>query len=65
MCVIRRTSSSIKFSIAPTIVTAKIDPLGSEGKAYATLLQQAGVVVRYKNYEGVTYEFFGMEEVVD
>jgi len=43
MCVIRRTSSSIKFSITPTIVTAQIDPLRSEGKAYANLLQQAGV----------------------
>ena len=65
MCVIWRTSSSIKFSIAPTIITAQIDPLRSEGKAYANLLQQAVVVVRYKNYEGVTPEFFGMAAVVD
>jgi acetyl esterase/lipase len=39
--------------------------LRSEGKAYANLLQQAGIVVRYKNYEGVTYEFFSMAAVVD
>jgi acetyl esterase/lipase len=48
-----------------TIITAQIDPLRSEGKAYSDLLQQAGVVVRYKNYEGVTHEFFGMASVVD
>lgn len=48
-----------------TIITAQIDPLRSEGNAYADLLQQAGVVVRYKNYEGVTHEFFGMATVVD
>jgi acetyl esterase/lipase len=48
-----------------TIITAQIDPLRSEGKAYADLLQQAEVVVRYKNYEGVTHEFFGMAAVID
>jgi acetyl esterase len=31
-----------------TIITVQIDPLRSEGKAYADLLQQAGIVVRYK-----------------
>lgn len=48
-----------------TIITAQIDPLRSEGKAYADLLKKAGVVVRYQNYEGVTHEFFGMAAVVD
>lgn len=48
-----------------TIITAQIDPLRSEGKAYADLLQKAGVIVRYKNYEGITHEFFGMGAVVD
>ncbi|MBC7757066.1 MAG: alpha/beta hydrolase [Bdellovibrio sp.] len=48
-----------------TIITAQIDPLRSEGKAYADLLQKAGIIVRYKNYEGVTHEFFGMGAVVD
>ena len=28
-------------------------------------LEKAGVKVRYKNYEGVTHEFFGMGAVVD
>ena len=48
-----------------TIITAEIDPLRSERKAYADLLEKAGVAVRYKNYEGVTHEFFGMAAVVD
>ncbi|MES2637142.1 MAG: alpha/beta hydrolase [Pseudomonadota bacterium] len=48
-----------------TVITAQIDPLRSEGKAYADLLQKAGIDVRYKNYEGVTHEFFGMAAVLD
>jgi acetyl esterase len=28
-------------------------------------MEKAGVQVRYKNYEGVTHEFFGMGAVVD
>jgi acetyl esterase len=48
-----------------TVITAEIDPLRSEGERYADLLAQAGVPVDYKNYEGVTHEFFGMGAVVD
>lgn len=48
-----------------TIITAQIDPLRSEGKDYADKLEKAGVKVRYKNYEGVTHEFFGMAAVLD
>ncbi|GAC1597382.1 MAG: hypothetical protein NVS4B10_07050 [Myxococcales bacterium] len=48
-----------------TIVTAQIDPLRSEGKELADQLQKAGVAVDYKNYEGVTHEFFGMAAAVD
>ena len=48
-----------------TIITAQIDPLRSEGKAYADLLEKAGIAVRYQNYEGVTHEFFGMAAVID
>lgn len=47
-----------------TIITDDIDPLQSEGKAYADKLQAAGVAVSYKNYEGVTHEFFGMGGVL-
>ncbi len=48
-----------------TVITAQIDPLRSEGKAYADRLEAAGVKVRYRNYDGVTHEFFGMGAVVD
>jgi len=47
-----------------TIVAAEIDPLTSEGKAYADALKKAGVKVDYKLYNGVTHEFFGMGAVV-
>lgn len=48
-----------------TVITAQIDPLRSEGKAYADALENAGIDVRYQNYDGVTHEFFGMAAVVD
>ena len=47
-----------------TVITAEIDPLMSEGKLLADKLDKAGVKVDYKNYEGVTHEFFGMDAVV-
>ena len=47
-----------------TIVAAEIDPLLSEGKAYADKLKKDGVAVDYKEYSGVTHEFFGMGAVV-
>ena len=37
----------------------------SEGKRYAERLFEAGVPVMYRNFEGVTHEFFGMGAVVD
>lgn len=48
-----------------TVITAQIDPLRSEGQAYADKLKAAGVTVNALNYEGVTHEFFGMGKVVD
>lgn len=48
-----------------TVITAQIDPLRSEGQAYAEKLKAAGVEVNALNYEGVTHEFFGMAKVVD
>ena len=48
-----------------TVITADIDPLRSEGAAYAQKLVDAGVVVDYRNYPGVTHEFFGMGAVLD
>ena len=48
-----------------TVITAEIDPLRSEGQAYAQQLQKAGVSVKATNYNGVTHEFFGAGAVVD
>ncbi|MDB5613241.1 MAG: lipase, partial [Devosia sp.] len=48
-----------------TVITAQIDPLRSEGEAYAANLEAAGVKVDALQYDGVTHEFFGMAKVVD
>jgi acetyl esterase len=51
--------------LAPaTIILAEIDPLRSDGKAYAAKLEQADVSVNLKIYEGVTHEFFGLAGLV-
>ncbi|MBC7366145.1 MAG: alpha/beta hydrolase [Undibacterium sp.] len=47
-----------------TVITAQIDPLRSEGEAFAKKLTAAGVKVDYRNFNGVTHEFFGMGAVV-
>ncbi len=47
-----------------TVITDQIDPLNSEGEAYAKKLTAAGIKVHYQNYDGVTHEFFGMGAVV-
>ena len=46
------------------MITDSIDPLMSEGGMLAEKLKAAGVATTYKNYEGVTHEFFGMGAVV-
>jgi acetyl esterase/lipase len=56
--------ANLKGLPAATIITAQYDPLMSEGKMLADNLQKAGVKVQYKNYDGVTHEFFGMAAVV-
>lgn len=48
-----------------TVITADIDPLRSEGEAYAKRLREAGSVVRSTNYTNMTHEFFGMGAVVN
>lgn len=48
-----------------TVITAQIDPLRFEGELFADKLREAGVAVNYRNYDGVTHEFFGMAAVVD
>jgi acetyl esterase len=57
-------TASLKGLPSATIVAAEIDPLESEGKAYADKLKKDGVKVEYKEYKGVTHEFFGMGAVV-
>lgn len=57
-------AASLKGLPPATVITAEIDPLMTEGKAYADRLQQEGVPVAYRHYTGVTHEFFGMAAVV-
>ncbi|HEU4375972.1 MAG TPA: alpha/beta hydrolase [Telluria sp.] len=57
-------ATSLKGLPPATIIAAEIDPLLSEGKAYADKLKKDGVAVTYKEYTGVTHEFFGMGAVV-
>ncbi len=47
-----------------TVILAEIDPLRSEGEAYAIKLQETGVPVTLKTFEGVTHEFFGLAGLV-
>lgn len=47
-----------------TIITAQIDPLRTEGKELAEKMKAQGVDVTYKNFNGVTHEFFGMAPVL-
>lgn len=52
-------------SLPPTtVITASIDPLHDDGQMLSEKLKAAGVQVNYKNYDGVTHEFFGMATVV-
>jgi len=47
-----------------TVINAEIDPLQSEGQMYADRLEEAGVPVTAKVFEGVTHEFFGMAAIL-
>ncbi|SMP59476.1 acetyl esterase [Noviherbaspirillum suwonense] len=57
-------AATLKGLPSATIIAAEIDPLLSEGKAYADRLKKDGVKVTYKEYKGVAHEFFGMGAVV-
>lgn len=57
-------AASLKGLPPATVIGAEIDPLLSEGKAYADRLKKDGVAVTYKEYTGVAHEFFGMGAVV-
>jgi acetyl esterase/lipase len=57
-------AASLKGLPPATVIAAEIDPLQTEGKQYADRLKKEGVTVSYKEYKGVTHEFFGMGAVV-
>ncbi|WP_232410904.1 alpha/beta hydrolase [Methylophilus sp. 5] len=57
-------AQSLKELPPATIITAEIDPLYEEGRAFAERLQNDGVPVAYRHFDGVVHEFFGMADVV-
>lgn len=58
-------AKSLRRLPSATVITAQIDPLRSEGQALAKKFATDDVEVAYRNYHGVTHEFFGMGAVVD
>jgi acetyl esterase/lipase len=56
--------ADLKNLPSATVITAEIDPLMTEGKMLADALSGAGSKVDYKNYEGVTHEFFGADAAI-
>ena len=63
--IVRAPEQDLRATPPATVITAQIDPLMSEGKAYADKLKAAGVDVAYRHFDGVAHEFFGMGKVVD
>ncbi len=57
-------NANLKNLPATTIITAQYDPLQTDGEMLSDKLKAAGVAVAFKNYDGVTHEFFGMSAVV-
>ena len=55
----------VQGSPSTTMIFAEIDPLRSEGEAFANHLREANVPVSTRTFSGVTHEFFGMGAVVD
>jgi acetyl esterase len=47
------------------VVTAELDPLRDEGDAYARRLQEAGVRVTHRRYDGMIHGFFSMYTHLD
>jgi len=47
------------------VLTAECDPLRDQGEAYAQRLEQAGVAVRLKRYEGMIHPFFSLAGIID
>jgi acetyl esterase len=57
-------SANLKGLPSTTIIAAQYDPLRSEGEMLSDNLKKADVSTSYKQYKGVTHEFFGMAAVV-
>ena len=47
------------------VITAECDPLRDQGEAYARRLQESGVPVTLKRYDGAIHVFFQMSAVID
>lgn len=62
---INLVNADLKGLPPTTIITAGIDPLRSEGKMLSEKLQKAGVDVTYKDYPGMTHEFFSMAPILN
>ncbi|QLD86124.1 alpha/beta hydrolase [Natronomonas halophila] len=48
-----------------TVITAGFDPLVDEGTAYAERLDEAGIPVEHRNYEGQIHGFLSLYEHID
>jgi acetyl esterase len=47
------------------VITAECDPIRDQGEAYAQRLQESGVPVTLKRYDGAIHAFFSMSGVID
>jgi acetyl esterase len=61
---LKASASDVSSLPSATVVTAEIDPLRSEGQAYAKKMMMSGLDVEIRDYEGVTHEFFGMGAIL-
>ena len=61
---INLVKANLKGLPGTTIITAELDPLHDDGQMLSDAMKAAGVSVHYKNYDGVTHEFFGMALIV-